>query len=197
MNRLTFTILGASLVGLFASCGGGSSAVFGDAVWQVQCPAGSTGCPMGGDEVNVFNFDGDEGVTAECQVFDGGGDEIIVDLAVGYGRDPRLSITGLVTGTDGGPVRGQSVVTFTDDSNTYGGGTLGTAGANVPSDAQPCQISDVVVDRAGVDGPEIRFSLLCRSVPAAAAPTRLQRDLTRPRNSTEPAQIRMIFCEGL
>ena len=107
-------------------------AVWGDAQWQVRCPDGFSGCSRAGDRVDIFNFDGVDGITADCSVRRSG-DERVVDLTVGKGSQ-RLAITSLLTGATGGAVRAGCFATIIDDANTYGGRTFGTCGGGVPGE---------------------------------------------------------------
>lgn len=188
----------AWLLLLAASCGE-DPGVFGDAQWQLRCPDGFAGCSRAGTAVDVFDFHGNGGIIATCNVASASADERIVNFSVGIGNGAqRLSVDGLLTGAQGGAVRGAScITTIIDDSNTYGGRGFGTCGGGVPGDQQPCQIGNLTIDEDGTDGPEITMTILCRRISAAAAPDTLKRDLVAPDMPNGPATVRLINCPGI
>lgn len=191
MRSVTFILASLTLL----SCGGDLGEVGADALWQVRCPAGFPGCASAGDAVNVLAFDGtmgEDGRTARisCAMTE---DEVgtrTIDLDIGYGRDPALSIRGMTI--SGANVVGVGCrVTVVDDSNTLDG----ACGPATPSETQPCQITNpTFTDRE--EGPAFNFNLLCRNLAAPAAPTMIQRDVTRPNVSREAAPISVFNCDG-
>lgn len=196
MTRLS-TLLALVALPLVFSCGDDAAEVFGDAQWQVRCPPGRPMCPQNGDAVDVFGFDGSEGTTATCNISDSGDGTVILDFAVGRGGQ-LMSVSGVVTGSEGGTVRGNSCrLTVIDDGNNYGGPVEGLCGANEPSEAQPCQIGPIVFDPGAMDGPELRTTIYCSSVASPSNPDLLVRDVTAPMAPSTPASIRVINCPGL
>ena len=154
-------------------------------------------CPRNGETVDVFNFDGTEGVTATCNIDESDGTRI-VDFTLGPNSGQLMAVSGIVTSTEGGTVRGSSCrITVIDDANNFGGPVEGLCGANAPSEAQPCQIGPITFNAAGEDGPELRTTVLCSHLPSPSNPDLLQRDITRPMAPTEPASIRIVNCPGI
>lgn len=191
MNRLVLLAL-VALGSL--SCDGGGRKLFADARWQVRCPPGFPMCSRAGDPVDIFNFDGDEGAQISCAA-NPAGDSLIINFRVARGTDPSLAVDGLVTGPDGGGVRGGAcTVTVVDDGNTY----QGACGPNPPSEAQPCQISSVVFDEEPETGdPRITTEIFCDHIASPSNPMLLQRNLTFPMSATEPATVAILNCDGI
>lgn len=192
MRSVTFILASFTLL----SCGGDLGEVGADALWQVRCPAGFPGCASAGDAVNLLAFDGAvdpetmRTARISCSVSEDDVGTRTIDLDIGYGRDPALSIRGL--NISGGSVIALGCrISVVDDSNTL----AGACGPATPSDAQPCQITNpTFTDR--MEGPAFSFSLLCRNLPAPAAPTMIQRDFTKPNVSREAAPISVFNCDG-
>ncbi|MEM9067186.1 MAG: hypothetical protein AAGE52_01730 [Myxococcota bacterium] len=187
-------------MGLLAvSCGDGGGKLFADARWQVRCPPGLPMCSRNGDVVDLFAFDGDEGINVSCSATESGEDARIINFTVARGSQPQLSVTGLLTGINGGTVRGESCrVTVLDDGNAYGGTTEGRCGANPPSEAQPCQIGAIEFDEEPETGdPRLSTTIECRNLRAPSNPELLQRDVTFPMMATMPATIGILNCDGI
>ncbi len=191
MNRLVLL----ALVALGSvSCGGDGGTMFADARWQVRCPPGFPMCSRAGEPVDIFAYDGDEGVQVSCAA-NPAGDSLIINFQVARGSDPSFAVDGLVTGPDGGGVRGGAcTVTVVDDGNTF----QGACGPNPPSDAQPCQITSVAFDEEAETGdPRITTRIFCSHIPAPANPMLIQRDVTLPMAPSEPATIAILNCDGI
>ncbi len=189
-----------SLVLLLAACGDDGVGLFADARWQVRCPRDLAGCSRDGENVDILQSDGEDGISIACTVDETDANRF-VDFNISDGRR-RLSINGIQTGLEGGAVTGTGcTVTVVDDSTTY----VGRCGTNAPSEAQPCQISGLsFIERRtgegdeGEYGPEVVLNLTCQNITSAADPLRFRRDVYRRNDmGTTPASVRLINCDGL
>lgn len=178
-------------------CGDGTTGtVFGDVQWQVQCPRDLAGCSRNGADNDVFDFDGNNGVRAECALTDLDDGNRALSFTVAK-PGVSLSVQSAIVSPAGGVIVSPACrLTVTDDSVTYGGRMQGGCGTNAPSDAQPCQLGPIVFEPNGESGPEVRTSILCDNVAAEVDPTRFIRNVRAPNRPNDPAPVRMINCQN-
>lgn len=195
MKRLSVGLLSGGLLFGLTSCNGNSGAVFGDVRYQVRCPRGLSGCSFSGDPLDVYAFNGTEGAFVSCSVVEEE-DERLISFQVTQGTQ-SLQVSGLRVANSGGPARGSAcTVTVRDESVTY----TGACGGGSPSEAIPCQISEVEfseLDTAEISGPTVGMRVSCENITAPVDPTRFQRNVTHIDRADEAAPIQFVNCDGL
>lgn len=189
--RRALPCLVLSVSWLAASCGG-SDPAFGDVAWQVRCPDGFAGCPSDGPAHNVRGFQDDEGIFIGCSVDKLEGDRRIFSFEARDGmariRGSNITFTG-----DGGPVE-MCTLRVEEDSVTYQAQSS-QCGSASPSEAQPCQIRNLAIDKNADPRPSITGEILCRGITAPANPSMFQRDITGTTRGTA-ATFEFDGCDG-
>jgi hypothetical protein len=179
----------------------GAGALFADLQYAIRCEA-TLGC-AGVIEHDICGFDeGDTCVdgappaSLSCTVIEGDATRLI-RFSAQQGGGSSIAVTDLaVIVTGGSPSPGGACrVTVQEGASTYSG----SCGPAAPSDAQPCQISDVrFVDDAG--NPTVEARMLCQFLENEANPA-LEIEVTAigvgPAPAGTPARIRIANCAGM
>jgi hypothetical protein len=195
MRRAIILLSSFPLFAFVSGCTVESKTLYADARWRAWCPnppfQGCNALPAH----DFQQFDGDvvDGMLyrTSCLAIDDDG-QLSVSLRV-QEQNSSLEIRGLVTGSDGGAVVGAGCeVRLDENENVYSG----SCGPDSPSEAQPCQIVSVAVDRSDADGPSVAVRLRCDSLPFGANPNQAF-NVRDTANIDSPAEIRVANCVGL
>jgi len=169
-------------------------------LYNLTCPASPTTCgslaegtclgPGGLREILGLNgevsCDDVTPVVAICEATrrsDGG---LILTLVASVGDRFAFELRGATVDSTGTIVSGGCELTIIEDELSYGG-DLGACGAEPPSMAQPCQISNV-----SLDGAEISFDVECEALLSDVTENAF--DVGGPNGG--PATVRFARCNG-
>lgn len=207
MRRLLLSLTLAAPA-LVMGCGDDPAPLFADVFWHVQCRC--YGMCSGIDPRDVNNIDGEDGNDITCSVHQRGGNDVLtfsVTNEAGYSfeiRDAEFP-------PGGGPVSGVGCqVRIRESGNTY----QGACGASQPGEAQPCQITGLMVGTDEDGNPQISGNLLCLEIPSTSDNS-IRREVTAPNSPintaggvcepfpsgadtpTMPVTFRVVNCSGL
>ena len=179
----------------------GAGPLFADIQYATRCEA-TLGC-AGTIDHDICGFDdaepceeGEPSPSLSCTVIEGDATRVI-HFNAQQGGGSSIAVTDLaVIVTGGSPSLGGAChVTVQEGASTYSG----SCGADAPSEAQPCQISDVeFLDDAG--NPTVTARMLCQFLENEANPA-LEIEVTAigagPTPAGTPARIRLANCAGM
>ena len=187
----TLVGLGSLALGL-GGCSNDGGPLAVEARWVLSCPVGDICSPSAAHVVQ--GEEGDPGLVVTCSAVDVGNGLRAVSLEIVDGvtrgklalRNIIFDEIGTVQPTSGCQVRVEEGVNVYDNA---------ACGPTVPSDAQPCQIGNFVLDPGAPEGPSFSTTVLCRGLTNAAAS---RRDLTSPDYVAGGAPVDLHFanCEG-
>lgn len=203
MSRTLRGILVGSLVttGLIGCGDPNAGALFADIQYATDCEE-TRGCtPAPNRDICGIN-DGDPcpevGGTAQlsCVVSESEGSTRTLSFSASQGSDFSIRVQLAAIPFAGGSAGGGSCsVTIVDGPNTH----VGACGSGTPTEAQPCQISNVqFCDDLG--NPTVRGNIYCQHLPNRANP--LQRLEVHAKGSDatavmSPGSFRLANCDGL
>ncbi|MBX7194970.1 MAG: hypothetical protein K1X94_23150 [Sandaracinaceae bacterium] len=197
----SFMVLSAALA-LFAGCNNTTPPrLYATMSWKMRCPDATDfmqGCRMGcteGMDRLVDNFAGVDGASITCNVTETASSRIL-NFRIGNSAGQSVTFQNVEVPHDGGPAL-RGIVRFHED-NDY----TGTAGSATPSNAQPCQITNVQFMRdttTSTGDPMITGQVYCRTM-RADADMQICRGLTHEGGvgtATVPAEFTIYGCPGL
>ena len=187
-----------------AACGDDPAPLFADAVWQVQCRC--YGMCSAIPTRDVQHLDGEDGHNVACEVFERSGRRVLT-ASVSRGSEFELEIRDAEFMGMGGPVSGGCQVTVVEGGNEF----RGACSANPPTVAQPCRISNLVINTDMDGNQQIEGDLLCFHLRSTADDT-IRREIALPNlqvagsgmgeacmptDESEAMHFRFVNCTGL
>ncbi len=201
MLRIVLSTMGLVLLLGLAGCGDpNAGALYADIQYATRCEM-TLGCSGVVDhDICGFNrsdpcVEGAPEPSLSCSATEADGTRSL-RFSASQGSGFSISVSGLVVPTNGGSAMGSSCrVTVLEGANTY----QGSCGGSPPSEAQPCQISDVVfIDDEG--NPTFEARVFCQFLQNQASPS-LEIEVTAvgagPTPASTPARFRFANCSGL
>lgn len=202
MHRSLLGLL-VALPALLLACGEDPPPLFADIRWHVQCRC--HGMCSGIDPRDINNLDGEDGHEISCSVRERDGQNVLTFRAEhesGYFieiRDAEFS-------GSGGAVSGsRCTVRIRESGNDY----AGRCGSSLPSEAQPCRITNLEIGEDEDGFPQISGEMICLEIPSVTDST-VRREVTGPNGridtsgdmcrtfpDTEPVIFRLVNCTGL
>ena len=192
-------VLGLGLV--VASCATGDNNVAVDAFWNLTCPEDdAVQCASFAENTCLGDFGqrsvvGARGETAcddlpiavSCQAIERPNGERTIFLEASAGSDFAFELRGATVNSGDGTVEPTGcTVTIVEGGLPY---DLGDCGSELPSTAQPCQLSNVVSENG-----EVSFDLECRSLMSSATGTLVGFDVVDAGGG--PTTISFSNCSG-
>lgn len=180
--------------GTDAGVDGGDPGPYADLQWQVRCDA--IGMCVEMPARSVLGFDGEGGQRISCTVVDSATDRTLSfdtrASAVGTTFGLALSNARFPSGSGGAPAPG-CTVSVTEGSTVL----TGACGPDAPSEAQPCQLTEVTFGDDGEGRSLIQGKILCVGLSPPDVPT-IDREVTAPGSSatTEPLVFDFYACDG-
>ncbi len=199
MLRSSASILGLAV--LLAGCGDPhAGALFADIQYSTRCDNGG-GCPGRADHdiCGFNNSDPCESVPGtpviSCSVVETETTRTI-SFTARQGSGFSIGIANLqVPITGGSSTGGACRVTVSEGANSYRGG----CGGSPPSEAQPCQITDVTFSD-DMGNAELEGKIFCQELANVAQPS-LSIEVTAigagPMSASSPGRFRISNCDGL
>lgn len=201
MLRFFVSTIGLTLLLGLAGCGDpNAGALFADIQYATRCEM-TLGCE-GAENRDICGFnlsDPCEGfvdeATVSCSVRQDDATRTI-NFSARQGAGYSLAVSNLQVPRDGGSATGgECRVTVVEGANTYSG----LCGGSPPSEAQPCQITNVVFSD-DMGNPQFEGDIFCQFLANRATPT-LQIEVTAigsgPTPASEPGRFRLVNCGGL
>lgn len=190
------------LLGLVGCGDPNAGALFADLQYATRCGI-SLGCP-GPVDHDVCGFDGSDPCTdgspepsLSCSATEVEGATRTMTFSARHaGSDFSLQVQNLTVPFTGGAATGGACrVTVVEGENTY----AGACGGSAPSEAQPCQITEVEFSD-DMGNPTFSGNIFCQFLANQASPA-LQIEVTTVGMGTvassTPARFRFANCEGL
>ncbi len=202
-TTLTLLLVLSAALALFAGACNNTTPprLYATMAWKMRCPDATDflppancamGCTEGMDRL-IDNFAGVDGTSVTCNVTQTATSRIL-NFRLGNPAGQSVSFQNVAVPLGGGSAL-SGTVRFRED-NEY----TGVAGATVPSNSQPCQISNVTFFAEEESGdPTIRGYVVC-DLMRADADMRICRGLSMPGGSAvamDPAEFTIYGCPGL
>jgi hypothetical protein len=180
------------LAAFSASCNNsGNAGVYADLTWQVRCNV-MRGC-VAYPPRDILGFNNEHGHRILCSVVETADSRTLSFSA--YARDYGIALFNARFSRAGGTPAGTGCVVSVQEDNTY----EGACGGAPPTEAQPCQVTNVQFTRDAEGRSLVQGNIYCVNMSPRAVPN-IHRELTAPGTdpsaASSPMTFRFFDCSG-
>lgn len=192
LTNVNKTLQATALLACFLSTACASddfATIFGDISWRVRC--GNNPTCIESQARELVGIDGEFDQVVSCTTTLISADRRNLSFVASLSTDTSIDLEVTFPAGGGDAIEGGCSVEIVE-TNTF----VGDCSAAAPTIAVPCQVTNLVVNDDGPDGPDISGNIFCDGIPRDGDLTDT-RDIASPSSSSEPATFRFANCRGL